>query len=197
MKIVLAMVLFLIALGGCAGGAAPNGPQPAESADTSDSAVLQVSGQSASLLRRLAEAADGYRDGQDHFIVAAREFPHEVDTVVDSREAAEKIATARSTETLHFAAFGPVSTPPDSLVPEGPKDVDSVRVYHRDGTTKVYDADVVDALFWGLPAFDKFVAPYLAQVADAEYAGEQRRRYRQGTSRLANSRVVPHYRSSF
>jgi hypothetical protein len=183
------MSLLVAVLGGCGGGPPPAEPTPAPG-------TLELAGQSASLLRRLAEAADGYRDGEEHFIVAALEFPHEVDTVVATRKEAENIAASRSTETQHFVAFGPVSTPPDSLAPES-KEVDSVMVYQSDGTTKTYYGDRVDALFWGIPAFDKFVAPYLAQVHDAEYAGEQRKLYRQGKSPLSNSRVIPHYRNSF
>jgi hypothetical protein len=191
MRTALAMVLLLTTLGGCSGPPAPDGPTPSPG-------TLELSGQSASLLRRLAEAADGFRDGEDRFIVAALEFPHEVvRQVVTTREAAESIATARSTETQHFMVFGPVNTPVDSVAGPHPKDVISVTVLMRDKTTKTYSADSVDALFWGLPAFDKFVAPYLTQVGDAEYAGVQRRLYRQGISPLQNSQVIPHYRSSF
>jgi hypothetical protein len=72
--------------------------------------------------------------------------------------------------------------------------VDSVVVYHRDTTPKVYHGEDYDALFWGLPAFDKFVAPYLTKVSGAHYADSIRNLYKTGD--LTNSEL-PHKRYSF
>jgi hypothetical protein len=155
----------------------------------------------ASLLRRLAEAADGFRDGTDRYVVAAREFPHKVAGAFRDSTEAKAIAVARSlSDTLHYAVFGPYVTiaepVPDSLV-KGPEDVVSVTVKTIDGKVKTYSADSVDALFWSVAAFDKFVAPYLTSVAGVQYAAEQREKYRRGNSPLAHSYEIPHYRTSF
>jgi hypothetical protein len=183
-ELVLAMTL---------GGAAcapprPNGPPrpPLAQQDT----VLK----SASLLKRLAEAADGYRDGQDRFVVAAREFPHKVLGVFPTRAQADSIAADSSTGALHYATFGPYRTPPEPNVSPEVDDVDSVVAYYSSGATATYDGKTYDALFWGLPAYDKFVAPYLTSVLGAPYAGEQRQAYKAGE--LTNS-VLPHKRFSF
>jgi hypothetical protein len=150
---------------------------------------------SASLLRRLAEAADGYRDGADRYVVATREFPHKVAGAFRTRAEADGIAAARSSVSLHYGVFGPYLTMPDSLA-EGPEDVDSVTVTMKNGKQKTYSADSVDALFWSLAAFDKFIAPYLTSVAGPLYAAEQRELYRRGRSPLANSEAIPHKRGS-
>jgi hypothetical protein len=133
-------------------------PPPEKSADVV-LAPRDTAHFSAPLLRRLAEAADGYRDGVDHFVVVSLEAPHTVAEVVDTRERAESIATARSTESTRYEAFGPYRTEPDSLAQAAP--VDSVVAYLRGGTRKRYDGTEVDALFWSLPAYDKFVAHFV------------------------------------
>jgi hypothetical protein len=150
---------------------------------------------SAPLLRRLAEAADGYRDGLDHFIVVSLEAPHTVAEVVNSQKEADSIATARSTEALHFAAFGPYRTEPDSLAQAAL--VDSVVAYLSDGKTRSYDGSKVDALFWSLPAYDKFVAPYETAVYGVPEAAKRRELYRRDLHPGTNSKPLPHYRNSF
>ncbi len=72
----------------------------------------------------------------------------------------------------------------------------TVTVTMRSGEVKIYDGARFDALFWSLPAFDKFVAPYLTSVAGSVYAAEQRELYRRGRSPLANSKPIPHWRGS-
>jgi hypothetical protein len=149
---------------------------------------------SASLLKRLAEAADGYRDGQPKFVVAAVEFPHRVLGVFDDSLPADSIAQDSSTSSLHFKTFGPYVTVLEAGVDTLLDNVDSVVVYHRDTTPKVYLGEDFDALFWGLPAFDKFVAPYLTQVSGAHHADSIRNLYK--TGQLTNSEL-PHKRYSF
>lgn len=151
----------------------------------------------ASLVRRLAEAADGYRDGRDHWIVADRKAyknNHKVAGVFDTFQEAEFTARRKGNG---YAAFGPFRTPMEEfLVPAGER-VKEVIVVYVNGQKKNYGADSVDALFWGLSAFDKFIVPYLASVASAEYAAEQREAYRRDSSELAGSEQVAHKKGSF
>jgi hypothetical protein len=150
---------------------------------------------SASLLKRLAEAADGFRDGQPKFVVAAVEFPHKVLGVFDDSLPADSIAQDSSTSSLHFKRFGPYVTVLEPGVDTLLDNVDSVVVYHRGGAPpKRYLGEDYDALFWGLPAFDKFVAPYLTQVSGAAHADSIRNLYK--TGQLTNSEL-PHKRYSF
>jgi hypothetical protein len=145
-------------------------------------------------LRRLAEAADGYRDGTDRFVVAAREFPHRIAGVFLTIGEAETVAADSSTSNVHYEVFGPYRTAAEAGVSPEIDNVDSVVAYYTGGEKKTYDGKEYDALFWGLSAFDKFVAPYLTSVARADYAQSQRQAYKIGE--LTES-VLPHRRYSF
>ncbi|MGH7526945.1 MAG: hypothetical protein ACREMX_09600 [Gemmatimonadales bacterium] len=155
--------------------------------------------ESASLLRRLAEAADGYRDGKERYVVADRKPHHKVLGVFRSgTEAEAECRRNRNQEGTDYDVFGPYRTKEvvaetyDSL-----EAVDTVIVITKNGKRKIYDGETVDALFWGLSAFDKFIAPYLTVVYSAEYAAKQRELYRRNQSPLAHSKTVPHVRHSF
>lgn len=200
MRTALAVTMLLTGVSACAGRSADVvSPQPETLPPAPEVTAIDVTDTlrySAPLLRRLAEAVDGYRDGMDRFVVASLESPHQVAGVVPTPEEAEALATAKSTETLHFEVFGPYRTIPDDAV-EIPGYVDSVVAYLHDGGRRTYNGRTVDALFWSLPAFDKFIAPYLTSVNGVAEAARQRELYRRGDSPLANSQTVPHYRLSF
>lgn len=194
MRAELAVVLLLTAVAGCGGRTlepAP-GPKPQLQPDSG----VQHTGESASLLRRLAEAADGFRDGESKFVVAARTFPHKVAGVFDTKERADSVLDSLAADPLRYEIFGPFLTEPDSLATGPEEEVVSVSVTMKSGKVRTYDGTKVDALFWSLPAFDKFVAPYLTSVAGPVYAAEQRELYRRGRSALANSQPIPHWRGS-
>ncbi len=190
MRTLVAVVLCLgsvaaCGLAGCAGG--PPSQPPA-------SAMAEP----ASLLRRVAEAADGFRDGLDKYVVADRKFPHKVLGVFATQaEADDSLARAATAEGSDYERFGPFRTTEEpAYVEDSAEEVLEVIVVTRGGQ-KRYDAKQIDALFWGLPAFDKFIAPNLTVVGGVRYAAEQRELYRQGRSPLAHSYAIPHYRSSF
>jgi hypothetical protein len=168
----------------------PNDPEPEPAAIVQQDTILK----SASLLKRIAEAADGYRDGESRFVVAALEFPHQVLGVFADSAAADSIAQDSSTSALHFKTFGPYLTELEDGVVSNLDNVDSVVVYHSDEGPKTYLGEDYDALFWGLAAFDKFVAPYLTSVSGATYADTVRQLYKSG--QLTNSEL-PHKRYSF
>jgi len=198
MRTVLAVALLLSGAAACkppAQGVTPPDSPGTISLPVSANSPEDTTRLSASLLRRLGEAADGYRDGADQYVVAAREFPHKVAGAFQTRAEADAIAAARSSDSVHYGVFGPYRTMPDSLA-TGPEDVVSVTVKTKNGKETTYSADSVDALFWSLAAFDKFIAPNLTAVAGPLYAAEQRERYRRGTSPLAHSVAIPHYRGS-
>jgi hypothetical protein len=191
MRAEVAFVLLLTGVAACGGTVTPpDTPAPDTAASAAQDTVLK----SASLLRRLAEAADGYRDGADRFVVAAREFPHKVVGVFLTKAEADSVAADSSTSTLHYEAFGPYRTAAEAGVSPEVDDVDSVVAYYAGGEQKTYDGKKYDALFWSLPAFDKFVAPYLTSVSGADYAQSQRQAYKSGE--LTES-ALSHKRDSF
>jgi hypothetical protein len=55
----------------------------------------------------------------------------------------------------------------------------------------------VDALFWSLPAYDKFIVPYEAAVHGVAEAARRRELYRRDQHPGTSSKPLPHYRNSF
>jgi len=178
------------------GRATQTGPQ-----STSPITESEVAGdtlaKSASLLRRLAEAADGFRDGRPRWVVIHRRGDrghHDVRGVFRTFQEASFEAQRAGPEYAVFGPFVTVDDPPDKSSTE--TDVVEVIVRQKNGVEKRFSADSVDALFWTLAAFDKFIAPYLTSVDGVRYAAEQRELYRIAESPLAHS-VVPHKAGSF
>ena len=161
---------------------------------------------SASLLRRLAEAADAHRTGQSIWLVADPRFPHDVDTVLVSPPAEDLVLPAG------YHVYGPYLTPrdfglpvaqvigcvhtkfpsPSAFDPRRRRDarlwpstgmcpmraipIDSIArmelivVTLADTLRIPLPPQMVDAVFFSVSAFDKFVAPYYARVQGPAYA---------------------------
>jgi hypothetical protein len=193
MKCALAVPLLL------AGALACHARAPVDGTPPPVKYSLEGSPPSGSLMRRLAEAADGYRDGRPKWVVADRKGNdkryHKVLGVFSTAEEAESVASRGGPE---YEKFGPFLTEKeDYKVPEGER-VAEVIVVYVDGTRKRFDGDSVDALFWGLPAFDKFIVPYLSFISSADYAKEQRDFYRLNDPEgMGGTEAVAHKRGSF
>lgn len=196
MRNALTVSIVMSGLVACGGRVPPTNTRPIPPIQTSE-VTGDTLAKSASLVRRLAEAADGFRDGKSHWVVIQRRGDrghHDVKGVFDTFAEASFTARRAGPE---YAAFGPfvtVDDPPDLSSTE--TDVVEVIVRQRNGLEKRFSADSVDALFWSLAAFDKFIAPYLTSVDGVRYAAEQRELYRIGRSPLAHS-VIAHKRMSF
>jgi hypothetical protein len=147
------------------------------------------------LLKRLAEALDGYRTGQKVYLVASYDYPNTVAGIYASRPEAEASVRALG---QHYAAFGPYqsirdrdSSPrmfmckhvnsalePRRYCPTPPgwenvamSDVDSiyitVRLKNGDRRQEVLPKGT-DAVFFTLSAVDKFALPYYAHAVGME-----------------------------
>lgn len=161
---------------------------------------------SASLLRRLAEAADAQRTGQRIWLVADPRFPHDVDTVLVSPPPADLVMPPG------YRVYGPYLTPRDfdlpvprvfgcvhttfptpsafdprrhldarlesstGMCPMRAIPIDSIArmeliVVTLTDTLRIpLPPQMVDAVFFSVSAFDKFVAPYYTQVQGPAYA---------------------------
>lgn len=197
MRSALVVSVVMSGLVACGGRVTQTGPQPTPPIQTSEVAG-DTSAKSASLLRRLAEAADGFRDGKPRYVVAHRKGQHGHHEVRGVFRTPEQANFAARMGGDGYAVFGPFVTlddPPDES--SSPMDVVEVTIRQRDGVVKRYSADSVDAVFWSLAAFDKFIAPYLASVDGVRYAAEQRELYRIGKSPFANSQAIVHKAGSF
>ena len=152
------------------------------------------------LLKRLAEAVDGYRGGESVWVVASYTFPHHVVGTFTEQTPATSLA-GRDTS---LAVFGPYRAPTDSgmagnrfligcvhlrwtseyrlICPEGPpiflRDIAEVSLVLRLRSGEVRTMPMstdIDAAFFSLAAIEKFVIPYYARTLGAEAAAAMHR----------------------
>ncbi|HEU5218218.1 MAG TPA: hypothetical protein VFU23_06140 [Gemmatimonadales bacterium] len=150
---------------------------------------------SASLARRLAEAADGYRDGLEHWFTIDIRSPHTICGVFDTFDAART-----STRSPECRVFGPVVTPPDlgwpgpiimlgcthqdnpissiwrpSVCPKRVIPMADVRlmefvvITERDTIRLDLKREGIDALFLTPSSIQKFVVPYYARLNGPDF----------------------------
>ena len=153
---------------------------------------------SATLLKRLGEAVDGYRIGDTVYVVASRDFPHRVVGTFPTRTEA---AFSSRDAGPRFGVFGPFEGrwDPDlgggvlpgcthdgnssewrwGLCPDGPgipwEDIEFMNmiIQLRNGDRVVFSLPLgTDAVFLTLPAINKFVVPYYTRVLSASEAAK-------------------------
>jgi len=129
---------------------------------------------SAGLYRRLAEAADGFRDGAPVWFAAHRLDPNQ--EVLGPFRSQENVLSAAEAEP-GYDAFGPFITDPESA-PVGEEEIVGAAVWvkEEDGSFSwaIYQPSDVDAVFLTDSAIDKFVVPYLSQVHGPAYTEQIR-----------------------
>jgi hypothetical protein len=124
----------------------------------------------ASLLKRVAEAASGLRNGRPVWFVVKKAFPHRLRRHYSEAEADADLAARGSTN----VKLGPYMTPNDT--PQK-AEISSITVRMKDGREYTFEPERVDALFFSLSALDKFFYPYYTALYGPEKAAEKRRRY--------------------
>lgn len=125
----------------------------------------------ASLLKRVAEAAAGLRDGRRVWFVAERAFPHALEAFHDEDQA--DVAVAKSPDSR--VKVGPCLTPDDHA---GRKRIEWIKVKIEGGDKAIeFDPEETDALFFSKSALDKFVYPYYTALYGPEEAAKMRKRY--------------------
>lgn len=141
---------------------------------------------SAGLGRRLAEAADGFRDGLYHYFIASRSFPFFLITPPgSSSDVSAKDTALQELEQNRnqfperdYEIFGPFFTPPDNEL----KDFDYIEIRMMKNTyaqgkevVRSYELDAdADAVFFTLSAVDKFLVPYYSLLYNGSVANEIR-----------------------
>ena len=146
---------------------------------------------SAAVLARVAEAADGFRDGKTYYFVVNAASPRTVEWR-STRPEAEAVASTlqQGSQTgagARWVVVGPCSTPEDVVKqPNGIWTVCTVSVEERDAAGNVvrtYDRvwrngeSSMDALFFNVSAMDKFLFPYYTAVYGAHIAADMRARF--------------------
>lgn len=124
----------------------------------------------ASLARRVAEAAAGLRNGRRVWFVVQEDPPHKLRKHYDESAADEDVATNPG-----YLKVGPYLTPDETPQKRA---IETVRIKFAGVAQELtYKGDEVDALFFSLAALDKFYYPYYARLHGVETAAAMRRKY--------------------
>jgi len=129
---------------------------------------------SPTLLRALAEAADGYRTGQPVWVVASYAGPPFVVGVYATRDSAARVARDSAGR---YDVFGPYVAAADQPLRGTPTLVGAALTFRMpDGRQVSVNIDLtkVDALFLSMSAVDKFAIPYYARLYGPGYASHVR-----------------------
>jgi hypothetical protein len=153
-------------------------PEPVTSLDSQAGDDFPIS---AELARRLAESADGHRDGRPRFVVTNPEEPatDRLRSFESKAEALEYQAQENAKGEGTFRVFGPFQTPRDT-----PADATGHKIMvkkvtvelEQDGKQYVaeIEGDKYDAIFWSSSAVDKFAVPYYVSVVDVDFGAKVR-----------------------
>lgn len=117
----------------------------------------------ASLARRLAAAADGYRNGEVVWFTARYVA---VDEDFDISEGLEGDRPA-APEDPDYGVFGPFQNDADQIKRTP---VVKVTLHLSDSTERTFAAAKCDAIFWSSSAIRKFAIPHYAEYIGLDYA---------------------------
>jgi hypothetical protein len=137
---------------------------------------------SAPLAKRLAEAADGLRDGKIYFLVCKLKYPFDVkcdtgrDSVEEASAAANEIINQKAALGKVYHKFGPYRTPKEY---DPPITFDRIELRFLEGEVEKHKEILkrsADAIILSLSAFDKFFLPYYTKLYGVEKAKDFRDR---------------------
>ena len=132
----------------------------------------------ASLARRLAEAADGFRNVDQVFFIAGYQPPYAIKDFPDSTSAQAYMSDHNFSEN-DYGIFGPFKTTDDveNLNLPGVENIETVdiKIHFKDGSQQdVCLPGSIDSIFFNLSSFEKFVFPYYSHLYGVEYAKTMR-----------------------
>ena len=139
---------------------------------------LFQTGISATLARRLAEAADGFRNVHQVYFIAGYKSPHPIKDFPDF-ESAKDYFEDKDLNKDDYGIFGPFKTTDDvqDLYLPGVEDIEKVdlTIYFKSGQIQSESLPGrIDSIFLNLSSFEKFVFPYYCHLYGAEYAKKLR-----------------------
>jgi hypothetical protein len=122
----------------------------------------------ASLLARLAEAADGTRNNEPiYFVAALKPVYAEGHDVIGFFKSIEEAATHAQAKPLlecgRYMIFGPYQTKDEDYPPKG---IEKVVIHRKDRDPVDLAGGKFDCVFWSLSAVDKFLIPYYVSMGD-------------------------------
>lgn len=141
----------------------------------------------AGLLKRLAEAADSFRDDLVHYFICKTIFPYDLhNTQGYSSDADADCAADSLLNTLGqgYYKFGPYKTDTEG---EPAILYDSIQVRYMQGNNELYNETLssdTDAIILSVSAYDKFFQPYYVRLYGLEEATELRKQALAGLKSL-------------
>lgn len=132
----------------------------------------------AGLAKRLAEAADCFRDGKYHYFICKKTPPYDLNYTkgFDSdEEASSEADTAKAALGEDYGKFGPYKT---DLFDAATFDYDAIQIIFLKDSNPVYTEMLegdVDAIILSVSAYDKFFQPYYVRLYGIEVAKELRK----------------------
>lgn len=133
---------------------------------------------SASLARRLAEAADGFRNTGEVFFIAGYARPHPIKEFPDFNSAKDFFDNNNLNES-EFGIFGPYKTIDDlkdsNLIGvENIKSVELIIHFDNSETQNISLPGKIDSIFFNLSSLEKFLLPYYTGLFGVDYAKQIR-----------------------
>jgi len=129
---------------------------------------------SAKLVRRLAAAAEGFRDGREIFFMARFEAEPDGDFDLDGPYTRDQLDTLRVPQ--GFGIFGPYQTA-DCSDDISRTPVKKITIELHGGETFSFEGTRFDALFWSVSALEKFAIPHYTSVRGVDKAQHILRRF--------------------
>lgn len=135
----------------------------------------------AGLARRLAEAADGLRDGKYYYFVSQQQYPYDLQAAGGTTDTEASYAADILRSELNsfngkelYYKYGPYRMPEDYAQPVTYDHVE-IRLLNNGAVAhcETLDGDT-DAIVLNLSAFDKFLLPYYTRLYGVEVAKEMR-----------------------
>ncbi|MEO8713311.1 MAG: hypothetical protein ABI405_14360 [Parafilimonas sp.] len=132
----------------------------------------------ADLAKRLAEAADSFRDNLTHYFVCDKKYPYDVHCTAGyevAKDANDEAVTIKAGLIGENFIFGPYKTASQG---EAEIEYDSIQLrFMRADNTEVYCETLpndVDAIILSTSAYDKFFLPYYTRLYGAVVAAALR-----------------------
>jgi hypothetical protein len=138
---------------------------------------------SSHLAKRLAEAADGFRDDRFHYFLSKVKYDFDLEDVSGTTNKAASEAADKRLKELNkgkgkkkFEKFGPYFTKKEM---SKPLEYDAIRIgflkNNKEVGAELYPGDT-DAFILSLAAYDKFFLPYFVRLYGLDVAGKMRAR---------------------
>jgi len=131
----------------------------------------------AGLAKRLAEAADSFRDGLYHYFVCKTSFPYDLHYTAgyeSASAASDEADTLKQSLSSEYEKFGPYNTDASD---EPAIEYDAIHLRFMSNNAELYCETFpnnTDAIILSVSAYDKFFQPYYVRLYGIEAATELR-----------------------